>query len=247
MRQLSTKAIEGDFVSTTTEEVVVTITCEMRTGFPPIHSQKKNRSTSPIGKVQGKESEKEKVTVALVNVANHRLWNTSGKLLQIETSRNTHLKADEHCEQVGQSKMPTKRILALGRTLAQFSYQSLETKIQRQISIYERDPHRQQKRKISKYTTVRCTEWTEEQGEFETAWSTQTSQGALQDERTQPGCLQNGLFLESYVFLRKAMNTANGLGIHTKERMHIVDGGATLHLMGSSSLIKNQKEDHLES
>ena len=36
-------------------------------------------------------------------------------------------------------------------------------------------------------------------------------------------------------------NTATGLAIHTKEKMHIVDSGASLHVMGISSLICKEK------
>ena len=50
----------------------------------PIHQpgiiDEKNRSTSPKGKGERTESEQEKVTVAIVNVANHRPMYTSEKL-----------------------------------------------------------------------------------------------------------------------------------------------------------------------
>ena len=75
---------------------------------PFIHSQKKNRSTTPKGK--GNESEKEKLTVAIVNIANHRVTEMSRKLLQYKASMGTHWRAEGN-EQVGQSTMPTKGLL----------------------------------------------------------------------------------------------------------------------------------------
>ena len=91
----------------------------MRKGCPFTHSQKKNRPTSPQRKEKGKAkgSDNRNVTVAIVNISNHRLRNTSGKLLQLETSQNTHLKANGSLVQVGQSKMHTKGILAIRRKL----------------------------------------------------------------------------------------------------------------------------------
>ena len=70
---------------------------------PFIHSQKKNRSTSPKGKGKGKESETEKVTVAIASIAIRRPRTTSGKLLQFDTYNSTHLKEKGNLEQVGQS------------------------------------------------------------------------------------------------------------------------------------------------
>ena len=60
--------------------------CQMGEDCSFIHSQKKNRSTSPRrnGKGKGKDSEKEKVTVAIVNVASRRLREPSGKLFELE-------------------------------------------------------------------------------------------------------------------------------------------------------------------
>ena len=81
------------------------------------HSQKKNRSTSPKGKGKGEESEKEHVTVVIENIAHHRPRETSGKLLQFETSMISHFKAQGNLEQVGQSTMPMKGTLALRRKL----------------------------------------------------------------------------------------------------------------------------------
>ena len=80
-------------------------------------SVKMNRSTSPQGKRKVKESEQEKVTVAIVNVANHRPRTTPEKLLQLETSKNSHLKAEGRLEHIRRSKMHMKVIVALERKL----------------------------------------------------------------------------------------------------------------------------------
>ena len=80
---------------------------------PFIHSQKMNRSTITQWKHEGNESKKEKVRVAIVNIANHWPRISSGKLLQFETSMNTHLKAEGNLVQMGRSKMPMRGILAL--------------------------------------------------------------------------------------------------------------------------------------
>ena len=57
---------------------------------PFIHSQKKNRSTSPQrkGKGRGKESDKKKERLLLVNIANRRLQDKPGKFMHIGNSPN---------------------------------------------------------------------------------------------------------------------------------------------------------------
>ena len=45
----------------------------------------------------------------------------------------------------------------------------------------------------------------------------------------------------------KAKNTANGLLIHTKERMYSVDSGTLLHLMGLLSLNNQEKMTFCDS
>ena len=74
----------------------------------PIHQpgiiDEKDRSTSPKGKGERTESEQEKVTVAVVNIANHCLMY---KLLHFETSMNSHLKAERNIEQTTRSRTPT--------------------------------------------------------------------------------------------------------------------------------------------
>ena len=62
------------------------------------------------------------------------------------------------------------------------------------------------------------------------AWSTQTSQRALQ-ERTLARMSTKKNFFRNDVST-KAKNSATDLAIHSKERMYIVDNGASLHMMG---------------
>ena len=64
---------------------------------------------------KGKESEKEKVTFAIVNIAIYSPSTISDKLLQFKTSMKSLLKAEGNLEQVGRSKMPMKGIEALKR------------------------------------------------------------------------------------------------------------------------------------
>ena len=45
------------------------------------------------------------------------------------------------------------------------------------------------------------------------------------------GDVRSTVFFGSFV-PTKAKNTVNGWAIHTKERMYIADGGASLHMMG---------------
>ena len=164
--------------------------CQMWKDCPFIHSQKKNRSTITQWKIKGNESEKEKVTVAIVNIANHWPRTSSGKLLQFETSMNTHLKAEGNLVQMGRSKMPMRHSCAQKQTsIRQEKHQVLtseleESKIQGQISISERNPDKQQKGNISKCTAV----WPEV---YRVEWgarrvyeveNTQTSQRLLQDK-----------------------------------------------------------------
>ena len=139
-----------------------------------------------------------------MNIPNHRPRTTSDKLLQFETSMNSHSKAEGNLEQGRNSKRPTKRHYCAEKetSVRREKHQILisergESKIQRQISIPERDPDRQQERKISKCTTMRSKKYRMERGARRlcNTHSIQTSQGALQDERTQQGCPQNkGLF-----------------------------------------------------
>ena len=84
------------------------------------------------GKGTGKESDKEKVMVAIVIIANHRPRNTSGKLLPPETSRNTHLEAMETLSKWDNQQFPWKAflrsdgILPSEKIRKNFSHQSLE-------------------------------------------------------------------------------------------------------------------------
>ena len=80
----------------------------------------KRRIVLPVLNKKNKEkqvSEKGEVTVANVNIANHRPRYTSWKVLQFETSRNTLSRAKGHLKPEARSKMPMKGILALRRTL----------------------------------------------------------------------------------------------------------------------------------
>ena len=126
-----------------------------------MHLQKRSRSTGPSRneKRKAKKSDKEEVTVAIVNIANHRLRNAPGKLLQFETSRNTHQKAQRNLEQVRQNAR--EGILALRRKLLsekisiRFSSRNVErTKIHKPMSISGRNPNQWEKQKIPKYTIV---------------------------------------------------------------------------------------------
>ena len=132
---------------------------------PLIHPKKKKRSTSPARRERGnaKDSDKGKVTVAIVNIPKHRPWNTSGKLLQLETSRNSHLKAEGNLEQVGQSTMSMKSILSLRRKLPsekniiRFAGQSLDrAKFRDKFASLNvnQTGSKKKKREISKCTTV---------------------------------------------------------------------------------------------
>ena len=98
----------------------------------PRRIDEKNRSTSPKGKGKRTESEQEKMTVAVVNVANHRPMYTSEKLLHFETSMNSHLKAERNIEQIRRNGTPMKGFIGLQRKLPsedgriKFIYQILE-------------------------------------------------------------------------------------------------------------------------
>ena len=60
-------------------------------------STHQRRIDVPVQKemVKDQNPNKEKVTVAILNIANRRPRDTSGKLLQFETSQNAHLKAEK--------------------------------------------------------------------------------------------------------------------------------------------------------
>ena len=103
--------------------------CQMGKDCPSIHSQEESIYQSRRN-MQRKESQKERVTVAIVTIANHRLRNTSGKLLQCETSMNTYLKAKANLKQVG-GILALKRKLPSEKRTNRFSCQSLESKFQR--------------------------------------------------------------------------------------------------------------------
>ena len=55
-------------------------------------------------KGNGTESEQEKVTIAIVNTADHRQRITSEKLLHFQNSMNSHLKAEGNFEQLKRSR-----------------------------------------------------------------------------------------------------------------------------------------------
>ena len=119
-----------------------------------INQTKRERSRKTVRKRKGTGCNRE----CCKSPSEDSFW----EALQFEASVNTHLKSEGNLEQVGQSQMPMEGILALARKLPseKKKYQTLtselgEFKIQRQISVSERDPDRQQKRKIFKSTTVR--------------------------------------------------------------------------------------------
>ena len=163
----------------------------MRKDCPFIHSlEEKPTHHSTSAKHEGNEAEKEKVTVAIVNIANHWPRTSSGKLLQSEASMNTHLKAEGNLVQMGRSKMPMRHSCAQKQTSIRqekhqiFTSEFGGSKIQGQISISERDPDKQQTGNISKCTAIWPKVYRVEWGARRVckAWNTQTSQRPLQDK-----------------------------------------------------------------
>ena len=82
-----------------------------------IHQPRRTDLPVQLEKGQGKESEQETVTVAVVNISNHRPRTTSEKLLQFETSTTSHLKAERNLEQIRRSRMPMKCVIAFESVL----------------------------------------------------------------------------------------------------------------------------------
>ena len=117
-----------------------------------------------------------KVTVAIVNIANHRPRTTSGKLFcNFETTRNTNLKAGGNLHEVGRSKMPFKGILVFERKPSsakrsiRFSYQSPErAKFRDKFpspDVIQTGSEHGRSPNTPPYDQG-CTEWNDEQEEF---------------------------------------------------------------------------------
>ena len=139
-----------------------------------------------------------------MNIANHRREDKSWKFMQVEVSRNTHLKAEGNLERETIQDAHKEQSCAQTETpIGKDKYQILTSKFrkgrsQRQISSFEPNPNRWKQRKMhqihhgmtnglqSGMRSKKCVQ----------DISKQTSQGALQDERTLQGCLQ-------YEFLQK--------------------------------------------
>ena len=217
----------------------------------PIHPVAKERSSYPSRrkeKVKAKESDKGKVTVAIVNIANHRLENGSWKFMHVETSRNTHLKAEGNFEHVRQSKKwPIEGILVRRRKLPSemriiiFSRQSLERATFRDkfpsLNVIQTGGKNGRSPNAPPYDQ-RSTEWNEEQEEF-ARHEPYNFHKELSKMKGHYRNVHRTNFFRSFVST-KAKTTACGLTILTKERMHIVYSGASLHMMGISS--SNEKE-----
>ena len=201
---------------------------------PFIHSQKKNRSTSPKGK--GNESEKEKLTVAIVNILQiiesrkrqESSCNTKLPLTPTGEQRETSSKWDNpQCPQRAffepKSKLPSEKISI------SFSRQSLErARIQKQDSTSELDDHRK---------TTGLTEW---EGGARSTKKAYKLHKELFKIRGHYSAVHRTNFLRNYV-LAEAKHTATSLAVHSKERMYTVDGGASLHMMELSSLSNKLK------
>ena len=123
------------------------------------------------------ESEQEKVTVAIVNIANHRPRYISEKLLHFQNSMNSHLTAERNFEQLKRSRTLVKGILALKRKLPsekgsiKHSSQSLERARFRDtfpsLNVIQTGSKNGRSPDAPPYDQ-RCAEWNEEQEEF--AW-----------------------------------------------------------------------------
>ena len=229
--------------STTKEEIVVMIEkCD--SWHPPhctnfrknmsigkrvsIQTTHKRRIDLPVQeeKGKGKESEKEKVTVAILNIANHRSRTTRNTKLPC---MNTCSKAEENLDQVGQSTMLTKGILALKKQLSvrEEKHQILtsffdKSKIQRRISVSERaskqvgkteDLHMHYRTTNDLQSGMRRTKKFQDKTAYK-----------LHKElfKTYGHCkhVHKTHFCRSYVST-KVMNTATGLAIHSKERVYM--------------------------
>ena len=155
------------------------------------------------GKGKRTESEQEKVTVAIVNVGNHRPRITTEKLLHFQNSMNSHLTAERNIEQITRSRTPMKGIIELERKLPseqgriKFSYQSLK-----RARLRDKFPSLNV---IQTGTTVRPkmyrVKWAARKRICK-AQSTRTSQRALQ-ERTLQGCPQNKTSSEAMPWQRR--------------------------------------------
>ena len=195
---------------------------------------KKNRSTGPQRKEKGKtkEREKRKGTVAMVNIANHRLRDTSEKRLQVDTSKNTDLKAEGNLEEVGQSKMTMTGYLALSR---EFSSETVSMSRQSLDRATFKDKFPPLIMILTGRKNGRCPKGPPYDH------SGMGSKKSLQDTKACKLFKKSKQKVTARMYTvqtTRANTTANGLAIHTKERMYTVDvdSGASSHMMGSKSV-----------
>ena len=125
--------------------------CKVGKECPVIRPQEGERSTSPQRKEKGKATDSDKKKS---NGCNCEFCKSPSK-----DNRNTHQKVKKNLEQMEQNTKKhscAQTETPVGKISIRFSRQSLErAEHQRQISISEWDPDWQQKREMSKCTTVR--------------------------------------------------------------------------------------------
>ena len=219
---------------------------------PFIHSQKKNLVIIPQGKIWRKRVRKEKVTVAIVNLANHWPRTSSGKLLQFDASMSTHLKAEGNLVHMGRSKILMRGILALKSKLPsdkrsiRFSHQSLK-----KAKFKDKFPSLNVIQTSSRKGTPpnappfdqRSTEWNEEQEEFARQKTHKLHQGLFKTKGTT--AMSTKQTSSDVTSPTKVKNTGTGLAIHSKDMVYMVDSGASVHMIGFSSTESQREEDCL--
>ena len=184
-----------------------------------------------------------------MNFANHRLKDTSGKLLEVETSRNTHLKAEGNLEQVARSNMPIKGILLLRRKLSSDKI-SIKFSPRRLIRAKSRDNFPSLNVIQTGGENGRCpnappydqrsAEWNEKQEECSRHEANKLHKEVYNTEGLYKDVHNTNFFRNCAP--AQAKNTATGLVIHSKEREYKVDSGASSHMMVLSSLNSKDKK-----
>ena len=216
----------------------------MGKGCPFIHSQTKNRPSSPWGRGKGTE---------VNNGCNYEYCKSSvqGNVRKVYTSRNfmnAHLNAVRNLEQVEPSKMPTetslrsKGIFRQKRLALDFHFRVWRANSETNFHLWTQLKEVGQNGRSPNAPPYdqRSTERNEEQEEFASHRACKLHKEFIKI-KGHHGDVHKTKFFRRYV-PTKAKFTATVLAIHSKERVYKVDCGASVHMMGVSSPTHKEKK-----
>ena len=190
---------------------------------PFTHSQKKKWCTSQNGK--GKESENDRVSVAIVNVVFHRPNISSDTLFQFEISMNSQSKAEVNFRPKRRFRCPWNALLRWKKKhpsdrAASNSHITVrreqDSETLQSLNMIQTGNKNGRSPNAPPYDQI-CTEWNDEQEEF----ARHRSYTFDKERFTRQICSQNKVLHKLRLYTAKYTET--GLAVHSKERVRTVD------------------------